>query len=50
MSGHFRETITALFDAPANFDAWSLNQALNVRIPLRHITTIISVVFFFIAR
>ncbi|CAF1156894.1 unnamed protein product [Rotaria sordida] len=29
LSGNFRETITALFEAPTNFDAWSLNQALN---------------------
>ncbi|CAF3992062.1 unnamed protein product [Adineta steineri] len=30
LSGHFKETINALFDAPAYFDAWSIHQALNV--------------------
>ncbi|CAF5179615.1 unnamed protein product, partial [Rotaria sp. Silwood1] len=29
LSGNFRETITALFESPAHFDAWSLHQALN---------------------
>ncbi|UJR26908.1 hypothetical protein I4U23_008218 [Adineta vaga] len=29
LSGHFKETITALFDSPANFDAWSIHEALN---------------------
>lgn len=32
LSGRFKEVITALFDAPANFEAWSLHEALNVRI------------------
>ena len=30
LSGHFKETITALFDAPANYEAWSLHEALSV--------------------
>ena len=30
LSGHFKETITALFDSPANFDAWSLHEAFRV--------------------
>ncbi|CAF1585289.1 unnamed protein product [Adineta ricciae] len=29
LSGHFKETITALFDAPANYEAWSLHEALS---------------------
>jgi len=29
LSGHFKETITALFDAPANYEAHSLHEALN---------------------
>ncbi|CAF0734752.1 unnamed protein product [Adineta ricciae] len=29
LSGHFKETITALFDSPANFDAWSLHEAFR---------------------
>ncbi|CAF4598629.1 unnamed protein product, partial [Rotaria socialis] len=28
-SGNFKETISALFDTPANFDAWSIHQALT---------------------
>ncbi|UJR22212.1 hypothetical protein I4U23_025276 [Adineta vaga] len=29
LSGHFKETINALFDAPANYEAWALHEALN---------------------
>ncbi|CAF3692708.1 unnamed protein product [Rotaria sordida] len=29
LSGHFKETMTALFDAPASYEAWSLHQALS---------------------
>ncbi len=32
LSGNFKETITALFDAPANYEAWSLQKAIHVRI------------------
>lgn len=28
-SGRFKEVLTALFDAPANFEAWSLHNGLN---------------------
>ncbi|CAF1368233.1 unnamed protein product [Rotaria sp. Silwood1] len=30
LSGHFKETITALFDAPANYEAWSLHEAFGL--------------------
>ncbi|CAF0993983.1 unnamed protein product [Adineta steineri] len=29
LSGHFKETINALFDAPANYEAWALHEALH---------------------
>ncbi|CAF3031114.1 unnamed protein product [Rotaria sp. Silwood2] len=30
LSGHFKETITALFDAPANYEAWSIHEAFSL--------------------
>lgn len=39
--------MTALFDAPANYDAWALHHALNVRISFIHrIIIVVSIVFF----
>ena len=30
LSGNFKEAMTALFDPPAHYDAWSLHEAINV--------------------
>jgi len=49
LSGHFKETMTALFDAPANYEAWSLHEALNVRISYSSFT-LKDYLFFFHSR
>ncbi len=48
LSGHFKETMTALFDPPANYEAWSLHQALNVRISYIH-SSLLKLVFFLLS-
>lgn len=45
-SGHFRDVLTALFETPENFDAWSLQQAFVVRIFLHKISFIFYPLFF----